>query len=262
MNTTNNNLKIITIPALQDNYIWLLYDAKHATGVIVDPGVAAPVLEILQQQQIKLSAILLTHHHWDHCNGVAEILEQRQVPVYGSANEENPVVTHAMADAEIVALTEPALSLQVIAIPGHTRGHVAYYGHGWVFSGDTLFTAGCGRLFEGTAPQMYHSLSKLAALPDTTEVYCGHEYTVNNLKFAQTVEPNNQEIIIRRDRCLALRDKGLPTVPASLSEEKQTNPFLRCQVPDVITSAENQFGQKFSTPEQVFAALRQWKDNF
>ncbi len=255
-------IQITAIPALKDNYIWLLQATNSNHCVIIDPGEAAPVLAVLDQRKLKPVAILITHHHWDHTNGIPELLQHYPMPVYGSAKDNISHCDHPLQGEERIYLPELNLPLQVIPIPGHTLGHVAYYSNGWVFTGDTLFTAGCGKVFEGTMPMMYQSLQKLSALPPDTLIYCGHEYTANNLKFAAAVEPDNAEIQARIAMTAMQRDKGLPTVPAPLLLELATNPFLRCEKSAVFSAAERYSGQKISDFTEIFAVLRHWKDKF
>lgn len=255
------DLTIIPLLALKDNYIWLLRQQESTDVIIVDPGEAEPVIQFLTQHQLKLVAILITHHHWDHTNGIEGILNYWDVPVF-APKIEMPGVTNPVIDGMKLQWDQLSLSFEVLAIPGHTKGHVAYFGNGLLFSGDTLFTAGCGRVFEGTVEQIYNSLSRLAALPNDTQIYCGHEYTQNNLRFAQAVEPGNADILQRIEKTNQLRASHRPTVPAFLSLEKQTNPFLRCNVPAVIAAAENHCQRRLSNPVEVFAVLRRWKNEF
>ncbi len=252
---------ILPIPIFKDNYVWAIINTDTKTAFIVDPGEAPAVIEFLTQQQLTLGGILITHHHWDHCNGVLELKQHYSVPVYGSYKEKIEGVTKLVQGGDHIPLEE-SLTFEVIEIPGHTLGHIAYYARNRVFCGDTLFAAGCGRLFEGTAEQLYHSLQTLAALPEETQVYCGHEYTQNNLRFAKTVEPGNRAIDERIERVNALRAKQLPSLPSLIREEKQTNPFLRCSSPEVIAHVEHYAGKRLSKPVEVFAQLRKWKDEF
>ncbi|MDQ3184889.1 MAG: hydroxyacylglutathione hydrolase [Pseudomonadota bacterium] len=258
---------IVAIRAFTDNYIWVIRDHCHA--VVIDPGDASPVLDYLQQEQLKLIAILNTHHHNDHVGGNAALLRQFTVPVYGPANESIPTVTHHLkesADHESedgnAYLPEFSLTLRVLDIPGHTSGHIAYYGSNLLFCGDTLFGCGCGRLFEGTARQMVDSLQKLADLPKKTEVYCGHEYTLNNILFARVVEPGNEVLIERETTVEALRKQNIPTLPSTIGMEKATNPFLRCDQPEIIRNASVYTGKPLSDPVSVFSAIRDWKNHF
>ncbi|MCR9191793.1 MAG: hydroxyacylglutathione hydrolase [Gammaproteobacteria bacterium] len=255
-------MQIIPIPALQDNYIWTMINPAEKLAVIVDPGEAVPVLGYLQAHDLTLAGIFLTHHHWDHTNGVSDILTHTAVPVVASALSQVDAVTQRLQDGERMILNEHFPEFTAITVPGHTLDHTAYCVDTAVFSGDTLFGAGCGRLFEGTASQLYQSLQKFAALSDDTQVYCGHEYTLANLKFAHLVEPGNQAILQRMDKVKRLYEKALPSLPSSLAEEKETNPFLRCDSLEVIQQVEQHVQRKLPNPEEVFAALRGWKDTF
>ena len=249
------------IPALADNYVWTL-SREDGDAVVVDPGEAGPVLEHLRTHGLRLTAILVTHHHWDHTNGVRALRERFDVPVFASANERAPITgtTHPLSDGdEVPVLGE---TFRVIAIPGHTLGHVAYYGAGLLLSGDTLFSAGCGRVFEGEPGQMLASLDRLADLPDDTRLLCGHEYTLANLAFARAVEPDNEEIRAYAEKVRRLREAGKPSLPSDLKTEHAVNPFLRCRVAAVAQSAEQHAGTTLASPAEVFAVLREWKNNF
>ncbi|MBI1942399.1 MAG: hydroxyacylglutathione hydrolase [Betaproteobacteria bacterium] len=253
-------LDIVPLPAFKDNYIWTLRDARHAA--VVDPGEAAPVTSYLKKEQLKLVAILATHHHPDHTGGIAELVAAARVPVFGPKGEPIPELSNPVSQGDTAAIAELAASFSVLDIPGHTRAHVAYYGLGALFCGDTLFACGCGRVFEGTPAQMLASLSKLAALPDATRVYCGHEYTLANIAFARAVDPDNALLAEREQRARSLRAAGRPTLPSTLGEERATNPFLRCAEPPVVESANKYLGARIADPVRVFAAIRDWKNRF
>jgi len=251
---------IIPIPAFADNYIWSLREGGHVA--VVDPGDAAPVIAYLDREHLDLCAILATHHHGDHVGGIADLVARWQVPVYGPAHELIPRRTQALGEGDSIVVPRLGLALSVHDIPGHTSGHIAFVGGGKLFCGDTLFAAGCGRLFEGTPSQMLASLDKLAALPPATEVYCGHEYTMSNLRFAAAVEPASAAVQQRQDREQAKRTQGLPTLPSMISEELVTNPFLRVREPVVRAAVERHAGRALDSAVAVFAELRAWKNSF
>lgn len=256
---------IIPVPAFSDNYVWVLREGTKAA--VVDPGDALPVLDYVEREGLAICAILATHHHRDHVGGVAELAERFGAPVWGPARESIPVRTRALAEDDLVDVRCIGVDpFRVLDIPGHTAGHIAYAGRvdgtPVVFCGDTLFAAGCGKLFEGTPAQMWSSLSKLAALPRETLVYCGHEYTLANLRFAAAVEPANPAIAQRTELERGKREQGLPTVPSTLGEELATNPFLRAGRPAVRAAAEAQVGHPLTDDVAVFAALRAWKNAF
>lgn len=249
-------MEIIPLPAFSDNYLWLIREGRDAA--VVDPGDAAPVASYLDQHGLRLRAILLTHHHADHIGGVSR-LARDDLPVFGPADESIPAVTDPRREGDLVEIPAMQLAFRVIDVPGHTQGHIAYYGHGALFCGDALFSAGCGRIFEGTAPQLYGSLRKLAALPDDTRVYCAHEYTLANLRFAQAAEPDNEARDRYLEACERERAAGRPTLPTTIGSEKRINPFLRCGAPGVRAGV----GSAPDAPEvEVFAALREWKNRF
>jgi hydroxyacylglutathione hydrolase len=253
-------LKIIPIPAFRDNYIWTL--VRDGLAVCVDPGEAAPVQAFLANNNLRLAAILNTHHHWDHTGGNIELMEQFSAPLYGPATEKIQGITHKLVEGDIVQLDEIGVRLQVLDIPGHTAGHIALYNDDMLFCGDTLFACGCGRLFEGTPQQMSHSLAKLAQLKPTTKVYCGHEYTMANIAFAKAAEPGNAALPAREQREAAKRTAGEPTLPSTIADELATNPFLRCAEPAVIRSVEQHAAKNLPNSVAVFTQLREWKNNF
>jgi len=257
-------LSVLTVPAFNDNYLWLIHDGVHAA--VVDPGDAEPVLAALRDHHLALTAILLTHHHADHTGGVPALLQHYDVPVFGPQRDGIACITHPLAEGCTVEVPGLPLRLSVLDVPGHTRGHIAYVrrdGEPWLFCGDTLFAGGCGRLFEGTPAQMTASLDKLAALPADTKVYCAHEYTLSNLRFAQAVEPGNIALQARIEADSHKRGRGEPTVPSTIAMERNTNPFLRYAEPQIaaqLVAAGKLHGGE--SPVAVFAALRQWKNTF
>lgn len=253
-------MDIQPLRAFEDNYIWLLREDRGV--VVVDPGDEPPVLRYLAAENVRLVAILLTHHHGDHTGGVAGLIARHPVPVYGPANEPIAGITRPLQEGDTVVLPDFRAEFRVIEVPGHTRGHIAYYGHGSLFCGDTLFGCGCGRLFEGTAEQMWTSLNKLAALPAETKVYCAHEYTQSNARFALAVEPGNAKLQSRANLVAQLRANQQATVPFTLEEELETNPFLRSARPEVAAAAERFSGTRLASPVEVFAALREWKNGY
>ena len=255
-------LIVLAVPAFNDNYLWLIHDGHSAA--VVDPGDAAPILTVLTSLKLKLAAILLTHHHADHIGGVAQLLQHFSVPVYGPAKETITGVSQRLSQGDVVTVTELGLQFSVLEVPGHTLGHLAYLApkQGWLFCGDTLFAGGCGRLFEGTPAQMRASLTQLAALPDSTEVYCAHEYTLANLRFALAVEPENTALAHRFEREHKKREQGLATVPSTIGLEKATNPFLRDQTPAIVRHLIASGRLHENTPVATFAALREWKNTF
>jgi hydroxyacylglutathione hydrolase len=256
-------LQVTPVRAFADNYIWLIHAPRDATQVVaVDPGDAAPVERALAEKKLTLAGILLTHHHADHVGGVAGLLQNRRVPLFGPGSERLPGEPTRLREGDRVVLEALGLEFTVLDIPGHTAGHIAYVGHGAVFSGDTLFSAGCGRLFEGTVEQMVVSLAKLAQLPAETLVYCGHEYTVSNLKFELAVEPQNAEAGRYLEECSTKRARDEATLPSSIRRERNVNPFLRCEQQTVKQAAEAKAGRGLQNSTEVFAVIRQWKDGF
>lgn len=257
------SLSILTVPAFDDNYLWIVH--KGTDAVVVDPGDGKVILQALQEHQLQLQAILLTHHHADHIGGVPDLLHSFAVPVYGPANDKIKTVTHPLNGGDTLTIECLNVEFQVLAMPGHTLGHIAYYSQSEqvLFCGDTLFAGGCGRIFEGTPAQMLHSLNSLAALPEQTAVYCAHEYTMSNLRFALAANPNNTALQNRQLTEQHKRDQHIPTVPSTIGLEKQTNPFLRSNDPDIKRSLLAQEKIEENADELgVFTALRTWKNNF
>ncbi|MGA9856177.1 MAG: hydroxyacylglutathione hydrolase [Gammaproteobacteria bacterium] len=252
--------ELIPLPAFRDNYIWLMAGARSAA--VVDPGDAGPVRKALEERHLMLAAILITHHHADHMGGAAALALQYGCPVFGPAGESIDAVTEALREGQEADIPGLDIRFKVLDIPGHTAGHIAFYGNNIVFCGDTLFSAGCGRLFEGTAAQMSRSLAKLSALPDSTTICCGHEYTVANLRFARVMEPSNRDIMDYAAKTAELRSRNLPTLPSNLGRERCVNPFLRCDKPAVVTAAQRHAGHELPGPIEVFAVIRNWKDTF
>ncbi|MBD0701648.1 MULTISPECIES: hydroxyacylglutathione hydrolase [unclassified Pseudomonas] len=254
-------IQISALPAFTDNYIWLLQDHATQRCAVVDPGDATPVQAWLDAHPgWVLSDILITHHHHDHVGGVQALKNATHATVYGPASENIPARDVALQDNDQLSVL--GWDFDVYAVPGHTLGHIAYYHHGLLFCGDTLFAAGCGRLFEGTPAQMHQSLSRLASLPEDTLVYCTHEYTLSNLRFAAAVEPGNPDVAARLEKVSQQRNAGVMTLPSTLALEKLTNPFLRTAETSVKQKADERNGQRNQTPSEVFAALRTWKDKF
>ncbi|MBS7660413.1 hydroxyacylglutathione hydrolase [Pseudomonas lalucatii] len=256
-------IKIDALPAFTDNYIWLLQDAATRRCAVVDPGDAAPVLAWLAEHpDWQLSDILVTHHHHDHVGGVERLKATSGARVLGPAKEQIPARDLALSEGDRVEVL--GHSFAILEVPGHTLGHIAYYQaeQHWLFCGDTLFAAGCGRLFEGTPQQMHDSLSRLAALPAATRVYCTHEYTLSNLRFAQAVEPDNPQVAQRLEQVAAWRQAGRISLPSSLALEQATNPFLRSGEASVQARIDTREGHRARSPSEVFASLRAWKDGF
>jgi hydroxyacylglutathione hydrolase len=251
--------EISPVSILSDNYAWVVPTAG-SRAVVVDPGDAGPVVTWLAEHGLELEAILLTHHHGDHTGGVHQLARSFQVRVFGPATESISGVNQPVKEGDVVNLDD--FALHVWEVPGHTRGHVAYVGPGLVFTGDTLFAGGCGRIFEGTPEQMLASLTRLAGLPADTKVYCAHEYTRSNLEFAMAVEADNVELARRRQEVGQLLDQRLPSLPSTLAEETATNPFLRCHQATVVEAARRHHGSHLSPGVEVFAEIRRWKDSW
>lgn len=253
-------LHIQAISAFDDNYIWVIHNHTHC--VVVDPGQAEGVLRYIHQHQLTIAAILVTHHHYDHTGGVMELKATSDCPVYGPDNSEVASVTNTCRDGDVVHIDALDLTFDVIACPGHTLDHIAFYAQPWLFCGDTLFSAGCGRMFEGTAPQFMQSLLKLASLPGDTQIYCAHEYTEANLRFAAAVEPDNKAIEQHQQRVAQLRAQGKPSLPSVLTTELSINPFLRCAKQSVKDAAQTRAQTSLHDISDVFACIRHWKDTF
>jgi hydroxyacylglutathione hydrolase len=252
-------LSLQALPAFIDNYIWALSD-ESGKAILVDPGQAGPVLKAVAEGLTPV-AVLLTHHHHDHIGGVGELLDHFDIPVYAPVDERIPRATHRVGEGDRVRIEALGLEFEVLPVPGHTLSHVAFYGGGHLFCGDTLFSLGCGRLFEGTPGQMLASLDRLAALPGKTLVCCGHEYTRNNGRFALAAEPGNELRDLRLAEVAVMREHGRPSVPSSLASERDCNPFLRIDKPAVRSSLRAR-GLDGDDRVQAFAALRSWKDAF
>lgn len=258
-------LVIHTIPAFQDNYLWLFHDSDKRAAFVVDPGDAQPVLDCLKENNLELAGILITHHHPDHTGGIKDLLANNNVPVYGPDSANIPQISHRLYEGDCINLADTNFS--VLEIPGHTLDHIAFTAspreqNPLVFCGDTLFTAGCGRIFEGSAEQMYQSLQKLAALPDATRIYCAHEYTLSNLAFATAVEPTSRALQDKTTADEGKRQQGLPTVPSTLAIERETNPFLRCHLSPLALAASQHSARELSDPVEVMREIRLWKDSF
>lgn len=252
-------LTITGIPALQDNYIWLLQHERHA--VVVDPGESAPVLDFLQANKLQLDAILCTHRHHDHVDGIEELRGVYNVPVHGRSHPKNPHITHDLREGNRLQIDVLDIEFEIIEVPGHLDDHIAFIAPQTVFCGDVMFGAGCGKNFEGSPAQLHRSLQRLAALPDDTRVYCAHEYTAYDLPFALACEPNNPDIRRRNVETNLLRAANRPTVPFTIALEKATNPFLRCSNPELIRTLQAR-GLADTSELAVFTALREWRDRF
>jgi len=261
MSTQSSSLRVRAVRAFADNYIWLI-EAQPDRLIAVDPGEAAPVKAELERSGSSLAGILLTHHHPDHIGGVAELLAAGPVRVIGPADTRIPVPIETVRDGERCEFPDLGLGFDILHVPGHTLSHIAFFGHGALFCGDTLFSAGCGRMFEGKPPQMLASLTRLRNLPPETRMYCGHEYTAANLRFALTVEPSNAASLAHRDEVARLRASDQPSLPSPLALERRINPFLRCDVAEVRAAAEAHAGRPLELDAEVFGVLRGWKDQF
>ena len=254
-------ITVVPVKAFEDNYIWCLVRGENC--VVVDPGDAQPVLKYCATLNLTITDILITHHHWDHTNGLDGLLTAfPKASVYGPHNPKIKQITQALGEGETISLPALDVSFKVIAVPGHTLDHIAYYGDIGLFCGDTLFSVGCGRLFEGTATQLHDSLQKLRILPDNTLVYCAHEYTLANITFAEQVEPDNQDLLNYKSWAESQRGDLKPTLPSNIAQQKAINPFLRVSNTQAKHNTQQHCGKRLTSPEQVFAALRDWKDHF
>jgi len=257
----NNNERVTAVPVFNDNYSWLLHAPDKQQVAIVDPGDASVVISALSELSLTPCAILITHHDHDHISGIMDVLAHFQIPVYGSAIGKIPGLTHALNEGDRFKL-DNGLTYSVMATPGHTNDHICYVSSQILITGDTLFAGGCGRLREGTAGQLYDSLSRIRELPEQLKIYCGHEYTLSNLRFALEVEPDNQALIKRYSEVKTQRKNKLCTLPSTLAIEKGSNPFLRWDQPAVIAAVENYSGRSIKNSGDVFAILRYWKDTY
>lgn len=251
-------LTVTALPAFQDNYIWVIHNDHYA--IAIDPGDQAPLHAFLQLHRLTLGAILITHHHRDHTGGNAWLRQHYSCPIYGPHNPRIPTITHRIREPETLDFAELGLHLRVIDTPGHTLDHISYYGAKHLFCGDTVFGCGCGKLFEGSPAVMAQSLDKILALPDDTQIYCAHEYTLDNIAFARSIDAHNLALIARETADRNTRKRRQPTLPSTLALEKATNPFLRFHDLDMIAVAESYRGAKLSNPADVFGAIRAAKD--
>lgn len=250
--------RIHIIPVMQDNYIWAIEFGDHQVAII-DPGVAKPASDYIEQQQLELAALLITHGCWDHISGIGEMLKYKKVPVYGPTHDRVPHLDHALVEGDIVPLGE--LELKVLDTPGHRKGHISFYGDDMLFCGDAIFSAGCGKLHDGSFAQSHASLNKISQLPNNTHLYCAHEYTADNLRFAAMIEPGNQDIQHYADKVKTIRAEGKATIPTTVGLERKINPFLRHGEPEVKASAERWIGHPLHGGLEIFTALRKWKSS-
>ena len=256
LNIIPNSVTIIAIPAFADNYIWLLHNGQNA--VVVDPGDATPVIKMLEELNLELTTILITHHHSDHVDGVAELLEYKPARVYAPHYENFNFEHTKLVDGDEITLPEIAQSFRVMWLPGHTLGQIAYVNDDYLLCGDTLFGAGCGRLFEGTPAQMLHSLQRLKLLNPSTKVFCAHEYTAKNIEFALSLEPNNEDLMRRQQLTQVLRTQNLPSLPSTIDLELKTNPFFRCHQAAIFYNSQAENSDELS----VFTAVRSLRNHY
>ncbi|RTR37951.1 hydroxyacylglutathione hydrolase [Shewanella canadensis] len=262
--SSSDSLTITPISAFDDNYIWVISQAAHSFVYVVDPGDAEAVIGHLEEHKQILAGVLITHHHEDHTGGLERLIEyaDHELEIFGPANENIAHIKTPISTQTEVSLSKITSKAKIISVPGHTLGHIAYLIESHLFCGDTLFSGGCGRIFEGTAEQMNRSLQTLAKLSSNTQVYCAHEYTLSNLKFALEVDSENKALAAHNADCLAQRKLGKPTLPSSIGQELSINPFLRCHTQAIQRSISSHFEVKHSDNVTVFGLLRQWKDNF
>jgi len=262
--SNSDSLTITPISAFDDNYIWVISQASHSFVYVVDPGDAEVVIRHLEAHKQVLAGVLITHHHEDHTGGLKRLIEYAddEFEIVGPANENIAHIKTPISTQTEITLSKLTSKAKIISVPGHTLGHIAYLIENHLFCGDTLFSGGCGRIFEGTPEQMHHSLQAFAKLPHDTQVYCAHEYTLSNLKFALAVDTENESLAAHNKHCIAQRKLGKPTLPSSIGQELSINPFLRCHTQAIQRSVSSHFEAKHSDNVTVFGLLRQWKDNF
>lgn len=261
--TPDSSMRAVALEAFSDNYIWAIHSPDTNAICIVDPGDAQPVIDYIESHNLTLETILITHHHNDHIGGVQTLKNRYHCSVYAPKYDNQSFSDRDLVEGDSVSILDDSYHFDVIEVPGHTMGHIAFYGDGVLFCGDTLFKAGCGRMFEGTPPVFHDSLQKLANLPKETKVYCAHEYTLANLKFAQSIEPNNAAIQQEIKHSQLLRKENKPTIPSTIAQELSYNPFLRCHLDTIVKAAnEADVDKTFSDPVRTFATIRQLKDNY
>lgn len=257
---------IIPLKAFSDNYIWVIFSPDNRKVAVVDPGDSRPVIKFLEDNKLTLDSILITHYHNDHIGGVQELKDRYQCHVYASKHDKLAFADTELDEGDQISLFEDSYHFSILHLPGHTMGHIGYYGtangRDLIFCGDTLFRVGCGRMFEGTPQIFYQSLQKLAQLPPNTLVYCTHEYTMANIAFAKSIEPNNPDLLELEGNCRQLRAQDTETLPSTIESELKTNPFLRCSKPSVIQAGEHAESKSLSDPVETFATIRRLKDNF